>query len=178
MLTVFGKDRPGIIASVSGILFRYGCNLEDVSMTVLEGELAMIMVAGFEKSSGKKIEAALRRALEQKMNFICHWRELSHGLSRGEKHLRNSETYLVTCAGKDRTGIVYQVSRLMSKYGLNICDLNCKILGYGTKSIYTMLLEVDIPRAFSISKLERELRRLQRTLRISIQLKPLDRIEL
>jgi len=43
ILTISGKDRPGIIAKVSGLLFRKGCNLEDISMTLLEGQFAMMM---------------------------------------------------------------------------------------------------------------------------------------
>ena len=43
LLTISGKDKPGIIAKVTGILFARGCNLEDVSMTLLEGQFAMMM---------------------------------------------------------------------------------------------------------------------------------------
>ncbi|MBI3306227.1 MAG: ACT domain-containing protein [Candidatus Omnitrophica bacterium] len=178
MLTVFGKDRPGIIAAVTEVLFQQGCNLEDVSMTVLEGELVMMTVVGFDKRRQKKILEVLQRVLEKKMRFNFSWRELSGAIHRGEKHTKNSESYIITCAGKDRTGIVYRVSRLMAKCGLNISDLNCKILGYGPNAVYTMLLEVDVPRAFSLSKLERSLKVLAKSLKISIDLKPLERIEL
>ncbi|MBI3313849.1 MAG: hypothetical protein HYZ83_06410 [Candidatus Omnitrophica bacterium] len=178
MLTVFGNDQPGIIASVTEILYQHGCNLEDVSMTVLESELAMMLVVGFKASQGQKIQNALHQKLEKKGKLTCFWRELSHDLRRGEKHLKNSETFLLTCAGKDRTGIVYHVSRLMAKYKLNINDLNCKILGYGPKAIYTMLLEVDIPRLFPLQKLQNQLDKLSQKLHITLHLKPLERIEL
>ena len=49
MLTVIGKDRPGIIAQVSGILYRGGCNLEDMSMTRLEQQLAMMIIVCYEE---------------------------------------------------------------------------------------------------------------------------------
>ena len=45
MITVSGQDKPGIIAKVSGLSFARGCNLEDVSMTLLEGQFAMMMTA-------------------------------------------------------------------------------------------------------------------------------------
>ena len=44
VLTVIGKDRPGIIAKVTDVLYRTGCNLEDISMTVLEQEFAMMVI--------------------------------------------------------------------------------------------------------------------------------------
>ena len=43
LITVSGKDKPGIIAKVTGLLYARGCNLEDVSMTLLEGQFAMMM---------------------------------------------------------------------------------------------------------------------------------------
>ena len=32
IMIAFGKDRPGIVADVSGIIYENGCNLEDSSM--------------------------------------------------------------------------------------------------------------------------------------------------
>lgn len=34
-MTAFGKDRPGIVADVSQVLYENGCNLEDSTMTLL-----------------------------------------------------------------------------------------------------------------------------------------------
>ncbi|MEJ7620037.1 MAG: ACT domain-containing protein, partial [Aquificaceae bacterium] len=33
ILSIFGKDRPGIVASLSKALYQMGLNLEDSSMT-------------------------------------------------------------------------------------------------------------------------------------------------
>jgi len=50
-ITVTGKDRPGIIAALSGAIFTAGGNLEDASMTILEGEFAMIVLAQVKSTS-------------------------------------------------------------------------------------------------------------------------------
>nr|WP_279384415.1 ACT domain-containing protein [Geotalea toluenoxydans] len=36
-VTVISKDRPGIVADISEVLYRLGCNLEDSSCTMLGG---------------------------------------------------------------------------------------------------------------------------------------------
>ena len=54
MLTVIGQDRPGIISQVTGCLFQTGCNLEDVSMTILEGQFAMILIVKMPKGRKKQ----------------------------------------------------------------------------------------------------------------------------
>ena len=43
-VSVFGRDRPGIVAAVSRVLADAGCNLEDTSMTILRGHFAMMLV--------------------------------------------------------------------------------------------------------------------------------------
>jgi glycine cleavage system transcriptional repressor len=177
MLTVFGKDRPGIIAEVSGILFRHGCNLEDISMTILEGEFAMMLILSFRKEKGGPIRQALER-IRKEWQLTFFWKDLEERLRRGEKHPRGSGTYLVRVIGRDRTGIVYQTSRLLARYGLNITDLNSKILGRAKQTVYTMLLEVDIPKKFPIGRLKRRLQALGKKLKLEFLLKSVERIEL
>ena len=51
VITVTGKDRPGIISSLTEALYRSRGNLEDASMTILEGEFAMIFLAELKNRS-------------------------------------------------------------------------------------------------------------------------------
>lgn len=44
VITVLGKDRTGIIASVSNLLYREGVNILDISQTILSGMFTMIML--------------------------------------------------------------------------------------------------------------------------------------
>ena len=44
IVTVSGKDKTGIIASVSSKLSEYGVNILDISQTVLQDYFAMIML--------------------------------------------------------------------------------------------------------------------------------------
>ena len=45
VITVIGKDRPGIIYQVSKVLFDEGLNIEDISQTVMQEYFTMIMIA-------------------------------------------------------------------------------------------------------------------------------------
>ena len=45
IVSVIGKDRTGIIAKVTTKLFELGCNVEDISQTVMHGSyFTMIML--------------------------------------------------------------------------------------------------------------------------------------
>lgn len=45
IVSVLGKDRTGIIAKVSNVLFELGVNIEDISQTIMQNEyFTMIMM--------------------------------------------------------------------------------------------------------------------------------------
>ncbi len=50
ILTVIGKDKPGIIAAVSTMLAQADVNIEDISQTILQGNFTMIMMVNTEGS--------------------------------------------------------------------------------------------------------------------------------
>lgn len=60
VLTVIGKDKPGIIAKVSGLLAEDEVNIEDISQTIMQNTFTMIMLvdlttenASIERLNGK-----------------------------------------------------------------------------------------------------------------------------
>ena len=54
IMTAFGKDRPGIVADVTSVLYETGCNLEDSTMSMLSDEFTINLLFS---SSDEKIEA-------------------------------------------------------------------------------------------------------------------------
>ena len=63
IVTVVGKDRIGIIASVCSLLAQYQVNILDISQTVMQGYFTMMMAVDTAKSEipfaelAKKLEA-------------------------------------------------------------------------------------------------------------------------
>ncbi len=50
ILTVIGKDKPGIIAKVSSLLADKNVNIEDISQTIMQSTFTMIMLVNIEKA--------------------------------------------------------------------------------------------------------------------------------
>jgi len=50
-ISAMGKDRPGIVANFSKVLFQVGCNLEETSMLLLRGEFAMILIVALPETT-------------------------------------------------------------------------------------------------------------------------------
>lgn len=177
VVTVTGLDRPGIIARVTGLLFRAGANLEDISMTILGGQLAMVMIVEGRGQSGEK---SVKKAFEtlERSGLSITWRNLETKQKRGAKHRKGSKTYLLTAAGADRTGIVYKISQFFSSKKMNITDLNSKILPGPGRGLYVVVLEVDVPARFSQKTIARGLQSLRRDLKVDIQWRPVESLEL
>ncbi|UWD50166.1 ACT domain-containing protein [Clostridioides difficile] len=50
ILTVIGKDKPGIVAGISDELYKQNINIVDISQKILQEYFTMIMVVDLEKS--------------------------------------------------------------------------------------------------------------------------------
>ena len=173
-VTVVGKDKPGIISAITGALYKAGGNLEDASMTILEGEFAMIFLAALK--TVKVYEKLLDQLelLERKEGLLISTREVGHSLRRGQQHKAGTNSWVVSVSGKDRAGIVYRVSQILAAHHLNITDLNSKIMGKGKKTAYALILEVDLPRHDSqmVPKLKKQFAKLERQIGVKIALNP------
>lgn len=43
-ITVMGRDKKGIVAKISGLLYKNGINIEDINQKVMEGVFVMTML--------------------------------------------------------------------------------------------------------------------------------------
>ncbi|MBO3768053.1 MAG: ACT domain-containing protein [Thermoproteota archaeon] len=51
VVTVFGVDKPGIVAGITGVLASYNVNIVDISETVVRGLFTMIMIVDLRTSN-------------------------------------------------------------------------------------------------------------------------------
>ena len=51
IITVMGIDKTGIIAKVSGCLYRHGVNILDINQTIMQNIFTMIMLVDLKDSS-------------------------------------------------------------------------------------------------------------------------------
>ena len=60
LVSVTGKDRPGIIAKVSTALYELNINVLEISQTILDGYFTMLMIVDITASSASISEVAAR----------------------------------------------------------------------------------------------------------------------
>jgi len=49
VITVLGKDRPGIIAKIAMALYEREVNIDDISQTIMQGLFTMVMIVDLGK---------------------------------------------------------------------------------------------------------------------------------
>lgn len=52
VITVFGKDKTGIIYHVSKILWEQSVNIDDISQTIMQDNFVMVMLVSMDKMKG------------------------------------------------------------------------------------------------------------------------------
>ena len=62
IIAAFGKDRPGVVSSITKILAEMNCSIEDISQTLMQEFFSMIMVVNITESNVEF--AALRDKLK------------------------------------------------------------------------------------------------------------------
>jgi glycine cleavage system transcriptional repressor len=173
-LSAIGKDRPGIVADVAGLIYECGGNLEDSSMTVLGSQFALlILLSGSGEEFQYRLSTGCKRLeWEKRLSIFLTPLEESESLTKSREI---SEDYELSTTGLDRMGIVHQVSRLLADQGINIADMHTKITPTpesGTP-LFTMRVLVQVPREISTAGLLEKLNRLGEKLAIDIALQKL-----
>lgn len=170
LLTAAGRDRPGLVAGVSKILFDHGCNLEDSAMTRLQGEFAMLLIfSAPARTAG--VEKALR-TLGKKLKLATQVKLLSTVETRAP--VAGGNAVLVTVYGADRPGIVHRVTQQLAEAKVNITDLTThRTDAPGGPSGYILYVEGEIPNGLTAPTLESALQAGVADLGVTLRVKPL-----
>ncbi|BAT71218.1 glycine cleavage system transcriptional repressor [Thermosulfidibacter takaii ABI70S6] len=163
VIFTIGEDKPGIVASISKVLYELNCNIEDSSMTILKNQFAIILIVAVPDTvEHKTLETKLRQEAER-LNLHFLLKEIN-----GESQDKKWATHcLIKIFGEDKTGIVYKVSSYLASLGVNISDMRTKLSGRETK-LYAMLIEAEVPENVDFEELEEGLRSIAKELDVDI----------
>lgn len=143
ILSVLGQDQPGIVATVSRILFEKNCNIENVSQTILQSEFAGIFVVSIPEDYSLEV---LHENLEVGLSpFDLHVHIESLEEREESPLVQKAEPFVITTKGPDRRGLVAGISEVIARYGVNITNLQAVFKGGEEPGNNIMIYEVDVP---------------------------------
>lgn len=173
-LSAIGRDQPGIVAEVTGILLRHELNIADSQMAILGGHFAMMLV--LERPKPLDLDS-LRGDLEQTRSKLDL--EALSVAEIDEAHVHSAgPTHMITLYGADHPGIVNAVASALAERAVNITDLDTHLVGEADDPVYMMILEVALPEGLSGEELEAVLREVARDQRLELSVRPLDQVTL
>jgi glycine cleavage system transcriptional repressor len=168
-VTAIGRDRPGIVATISEALLEVEGNIEDSQMSILRGHFAVMLIVKVpDHVDADELDRRLGRAgaeLGLETVAVNHVDELGGSAAR--------PSHVITVYGADHPGIVHAVSSALAERGVSITGLATRIAGAPDSRLYVMTLEVafgDFPEA----QLETELREAAERAEVEISIRPLD----
>jgi glycine cleavage system transcriptional repressor len=138
-LSAIGRDRPGIVAAISGALLELGGNIDDSQMSILHGHFAVMLIVSVP-------DDVARDQLEERVAAVAEELELEGyavseltGLSPSP-----APTHVLTVYGADHPGIVHAVAQALAEREANISDLKTRRTGEGADAVYVMVMEVSV----------------------------------
>ena len=165
-VTVIGNDRPGIVAGVTKVLYDLGCNLEDVTSTILRGHFSMVLVVrAAEGTDAPTLEGALG-AVASELDLVVAARPVEESDADIPP-----PTHMVSVYGADRPGIVFRVAEALARHDINITDLTSRMIGSDEQPVYALMLEVS---ASDSATIENDLASLREELSVDVSVHPLD----
>jgi len=169
IMTAFGKDRPGIVADVTQLLYENNCNLEDTTMSMLADEFTINLL--FSSNDNNIVSTLVEkcRDLEQQSNISTFIRPLK------ERHLpiqRDFSTCTLHVEGMDQAGIVFKISQFLAANSLNIVDLKStmKVTPESGTALYLMDIHIQVPESTSSKAFEEGLNIVAEELNVEISI--------
>lgn len=143
MIAVFGRDRPGIVARVAGLLAEKNCNIEDVTQTILNSRFAGMFVV---RPMGGELS---RDDVLQSLEHGFQGEELTFWISPLDDvdppaPPKTTDPFVITTIGPDQVGLVAGITEVLSDFGVNITALRANVKTEDATQ-WVMIYEVDVP---------------------------------
>jgi glycine cleavage system transcriptional repressor len=166
-LSAIGRDRPGIVAAISGVLLELEGNVEDSQMSILRGHFAVMLIVALP-------EGVAREQLTERLESVRDDLGLEAiAVSEvDEVATAPRPSHVLTVYGADHPGIVHSVSSGLAQRGISITGLETRLAGGADAPIYVMLMEIAAGDA-DPGELQTELKRIGRDEGLDVSLREL-----
>ena len=155
ILTVVGKDHPGIVAGIANTLYEYGCNIQELNQTVLSDEFAMILLLQPTRDINiKELDESLKRR--------CERLDVTHVL-RTTTIMPTStmppskDKLIITVIGSDKIGIIAGVASALADMNINIVELSAKPYITHDLTQYAVVARVEVEEDMDMQSLNKAL---------------------
>ncbi len=164
VLTVIGDDRAGLVNAVADVITSHGGNWERSQMSELAGKFAGIVLVTVPDDRSDELVAALE-PLQGMLDVTAQMADADY--TDGATTVISLEL-----VGTDRPGIVSDITRVLSEYGVNIESLDTKTshAPMAGGMLFEASAELEISPAVDLVALQHTLEQLANELMVDLTL--------
>jgi glycine cleavage system regulatory protein len=164
VVTVIGKDRPGLVESVSAVVEDNGGSWVESRMSRLAGEFAGILRVSVPAAQADALSAALEALHADGLRVL---------VERGfEEAGQEGKVVLLELVGGDRPGIVHKLSEALAARGVNVDELNteCEGAPWSGGTLFKAMARLRAPKTLDLDQLRESLEAIAGDLMVDISL--------
>ena len=167
VVSAVGSKRPGIVAEVSEMIYRCGCQLEDSRMTMLGEHFALlILLSGDKQGLTEELSRGCRRLQREKDLVVFLFPLTGHRPVPEDDVLEPN--YEIRVKGRSKRETICRTSRLLASRSVNILDLETQNRSADEGLI--LRAEILVPKTVDGSAFRQDLARLADELQVEISL--------
>jgi glycine cleavage system regulatory protein len=168
VVTVIGKDRPGLVEEISAVVEETGGNWVESRMSRLAGEFAGILRVSVPAEQAD----ALTRGLE-----ALEPRGLRVVVERGAEDVeQEGHVVVLELIGGDRPGIVHKISEALAARNVNVDELNteCEGAPWSGDTLFKATARLRAPSDLDLDQLRKGLEAIAGDLMVDITIGELE----
>jgi len=170
VMTVIGRDKPGLVDSLAGIVADHGGNWLESRMSRLGGQFAGILRVQVPAEKEAALVGALKKLEPEGLTVVVH-------SDRQDPAQSERALVFLEIVGQDRPGIVHQISHALAAHGVNVEELNteCASAAMTGETLFKAQAKLNIPELCNLAGLRNELEKIAEDLIVDLTLKELPR---
>jgi glycine cleavage system regulatory protein len=168
VMTVIGRDRPGLVDAVASLVTEHGGNWLESRMSQLAGQFAGILRVEVAAAQEQSLVNALQRLQAQGLTVVVHATQLTPPPAA-------QRLMVLDIVGHDRPGIIRQISHALAVHEVNVEELNteCVSAPMTGEVLFKARAKLQIPAACNLEEVRRDLERIAADLIIDLAIREL-----
>ncbi len=169
VMTIIGKDKPGLVESVARVVAEHGGNWLESRMCHLGGEFAGILRVHVAQEKQPALVQGLEALKAQGLSVLV---QPDRG---GITAASPQKAVALEIVGQDRPGIVREISHALAKYNINVEEFSseCASAPMTGETLFKAQAHLQIPASCNLAAVQKELEKIAGDLMVDISLEEL-----
>jgi glycine cleavage system regulatory protein len=148
VMTVIGRDEPGLVESLASVIEEHGGNWEESRMARLAGQFAGILRVAVEAGRAESLKEAIEALSADGMACVV-------ARADADAAVIERRMLVLEIVGQDRPGIVRHLSEVIADRGVNVDELEteCAAAPMSGDMLFRARATLSAPMGVSIDEL-------------------------